>query len=584
MENSQSRLVTRRTALRMALAFPAVPGLLALPTIHTGALPRPVQARVERIRLDERRLTKTRHEPLGRTLDRQRPGHIRTSDTIGTDNFRLAAFTWDGEPSQSALLIRAHDRRTGKWSEWFELHDDQHEPDPATPEAGTARRGTDVAIVAKSDAVEVRVETLDDELPDDLYLELIDPGYSPADTSVDLPPPGSAAAATPDFTVRTRAEWGADESIRDQSEPNYGSVRGAFVHHTAGSNSYTASEVPGIIRAIYTYHVEGRGWRDIGYNFLVDKFGRAWEGRYGGITAAVVGAHVADYNSYSTGVSVVGTYTSKTPESAVLTTLQQLIAWKFGIHGVNMYGSVAYPDLKTLPTIAGHRDGGSTECPGTELYDRLSALRSGVDAALWRTSTGQVYLFSGNRYARISQIGDGADSTYPRAIAGNWKGLPASFQSGLDAALWRQSNGKIYFFKGDQYVRISRVSAGVDSGYPRPIAGNWPGLPLSFTQGIDAALWRKSNGKIYFFKGDQYVRFSSVSRGMDSGYPRPIAGNWPGLPDAFNQGIDAALTRRDTGQIYFFKGPAYVRYSSVSRGIDSTYPRWIDPNWTQFPF
>jgi hypothetical protein len=568
----------------MALAVPAVPGLLALPTINSGALPRPVKARRDRIRLDKRRLGKTMSEPLGRTLDGQRPRHSRATDVIGTDNFRVAAFTWDGRPSQSALLFRAHDRRTGEWSEWFELHDDQHGPDLAGPEAGTARRGTDVVIVGESDAVEVRVETLDDELPADLYLELIDPGYSPADASVDMLPPGSAAASTPDFTIRTRAQWGADESIRDQSEPDYGSVRGAFVHHTAGSNSYTASDVPGIIRAIYTYHVNGRGWRDIGYNFLVDKFGRAWEGRYGGMTAAVVGAHVAGYNSYSTGASVLGTYTSKTPESAVLSALQQLIAWKFGIHGVNMYGSVAYPGLKTLPTIAGHRDGGSTECPGTELYDRLSALRSRVDAALWRTSTGQVYLFSGNQYARISQIGDGADSTYPRAIAGNWKGLPASFQSGLDAAFLRESNGKIYFFKGSQYVRISRVSAGVDSGYPRPIAGNWPGLPSAFTEGIDAAFWRKSNGKIYFFKGSEYVRISRVPNGVDAGYPRPIAGNWPGLPSAFTQGIDAALCRRDTGQIYFFKGPAYVRYSSVPSGIDPTYPRWIDPSWTTFPF
>jgi hypothetical protein len=124
----------------------------------------------------------------------------------------------------------------------------------------------------------------------------------------------------------------------------------------------------------------------------------------------------------------------------------------------------------------------------------------------------------------------------------------------------------------------------VDSGYPRPIAGNWPGLPSSFTQGIDAALWRRSNGKIYFFKGSQYVRISRVPAGVDSGYPRPIAGNWPGLPSSFNQGIDAALCRRDTGQIYFFKGPAYVRYTSLSRGIDPGYPHWIDPNWTAFPF
>ena len=583
METIPQRSFTRRSALRMAFALPAVPGLLALPTAHTGALPRPVQARRNRIRLDERRLVRTKHEPLGRTRDGRLPQHTRATATMRTEPFRLAAITWHGEPSQSAMLIRAHSRRSATWSEWFVLHDDQHGPDPETPEAGDTRRGTEPVIVGESDAVEVRVESLDNEVPDDLYLELIDPGDSPADASVDALPPGSAAASTPQFTVRTRAQWGADESIRDQSRPLYGSVRGAFVHHTAGSNTYTEADVPRIIRGIYAYHVLSRGWRDIGYNFLVDKFGRAWEGRYGGMTAAVVGAHVGGYNSYSTGVSVLGTYTSEEPEAVLLTALQKLIAWKLGVHGVNTYGRVAYPGLKTLPTIAGHRDGGRTECPGTRLYNRLPALRSRVDAALWRTGTGHVYLFSGSRYVRISRIGGGVDPRYPRTIAGNWKGLPASFQSGLDAAFWRESNGRIYFFKGSQYVRISRVSAGVDAGYPRPIAGNWPGLPSSFTQGIDAALWRP-NGKIYFFKGSQYVRFSNVSRGVDSGYPRPIAGNWPGLPSAFTQGIDAALARRDTGHIYFFKGPAYVRYSSVSSGIDRGYPRWIDPNWMTFPF
>jgi len=530
MESFQAPSITRRAALRMAVALPAIPGLLALPTIQQGALPRPVRARVIRIRLDTR-LSPTAYSPLGRTLDGQRPRFNRATGAIGTDNFRVAAFTWNGAPSRSALLIRTRDKQHGDWSEWYELHDDQHGPDMERSEARGIRRGTDIAIVGESDAVDVRLESVDDELPTDLYLELIDPGESPADGTIDTFLPGSAAASTPDFTIRTRAQWGADESIRDQSEPDYGSVRGAFVHHTAGSNTYAAADVPGIIRAIYTYHVTGRGWRDIGYNFLVDRFGLVWEGRYGGVSAAVVGAHVAGYNSYSTGASVLGTYTSKAPEPAVLTALQQLIAWKFDRHGVSMSGTVAYPGLATLPTISGHRDGGSTECPGTQLYVRLGALSTRIDAALWRTSVGKVYLFSGNSYVRVSRIGSGADAFYPKAIA-----------------------------------------------------GNWPGLPSTFQQGIDAAFVRESNGKIYFFKGSQYIRYSSVARGIDAGYPRPITGNWPGLPDSFNQGIDAALTRRDTGQIYFFKGSQYIRYSSVARGIDPTYPRWIDPNWTQFPF
>lgn len=97
-------------------------------------------------------------------------------------------------------------------------------------------------------------------------------------------------------TIYTRAQWGTNENIRGPGPPDYGEVRGALVHHTVNANNCTAADVPAIIRGIYSYHVNSRGWRDIGYNFLVDRFGRVWEGRYGGIKRAVTGAHTAGYN------------------------------------------------------------------------------------------------------------------------------------------------------------------------------------------------------------------------------------------------------------------------------------------------
>ena len=51
-----------------------------------------------------------------------------------------------------------------------------------------------------------------------------------------------------------------------------------FVHHTATPNGYAPGDVPAIIRSIYTYHVRSNGWNDIGYNFLIDAFGRIYEG------------------------------------------------------------------------------------------------------------------------------------------------------------------------------------------------------------------------------------------------------------------------------------------------------------------
>jgi hypothetical protein len=218
-------------------------------------------------------------------------------------------------------------------------------------------------------------------------------------------------------------------------------------------------------------------------------------------------------------------------------------------------------------------------CAYTPLHLGWEAFLTRIDAAVYRGDNDKAYLFSGPWYVRFSKVGDPKDEGYPAKIAGNWNGLPSSFEQGIDAALWRPSNQKTYFFKGSQYCRLT--GATVDAGYPKPIAGNWHGLPDAFEAGIDAALWRQSNDKIYFFKGSQYVRLTETT--VDAGYPKPIAGNWNGLPNAFQQKIDAALMRLDTNQIYMFSGRRYVRYSNVSDGIDPGYPNWIDKNWMPFP-
>ena len=181
-------------------------------------------------------------------------------------------------------------------------------------------------------------------------------------------------------TIYTRAQWGADESIR-RADPGYGQVHVAFVHHTDGSNTYSRSDVPAILRGIYAFHVKGRGWNDIGYNFLVDRFGRTWEGRYGGDDKAVIGAHTRNYNAYSFGVSVMGTFTSVTPNAAIKTALVDLIAWKFRLYGVSLPGRTVAND-KTFWRISGHRDANQTACPGQRLYNALGEIRSRVRARL----------------------------------------------------------------------------------------------------------------------------------------------------------------------------------------------------------
>ena len=122
---------------------------------------------------------------------------------------------------------------------------------------------------------------------------------------VDGPRLLAATGAPQPPTIITRAEWGADESLVRSRSRTFDPMTKAVVHHTAGSNDYTAAQSAAIVRGIELYHVEGNGWNDIGYNFLVDKYGQVFEGRYGGMERPVVGAHAMGFNTGSVGVAVL---------------------------------------------------------------------------------------------------------------------------------------------------------------------------------------------------------------------------------------------------------------------------------------
>ena len=144
-----------------------------------------------------------------------------------------------------------------------------------------------------------------------------------------------ATAATAQPRIVSRAAWGANESIR-RAGPDYSdTVKAAFVHHTVQSNSYSPSESAALVRSDYLYHVRTRGWNDIGYNFLVDRYGRVFEGRYGGVTRAVLGAHAGGFNTNSTGVALLGTFTTARPTGPMLAALQRLLAWKLDLTHVD---------------------------------------------------------------------------------------------------------------------------------------------------------------------------------------------------------------------------------------------------------
>jgi hypothetical protein len=171
--------------------------------------------------------------------------------------------------------------------------------------------------------------------------------------------------------------------------PAYGTVQLAFVHHTENPDGYSTAAVPAMLRSIYDFHRYGHGWNDIGYNFVIDRFGRIFEARAGGIDEPVVGAQAGGYNAYSTGIAILGTYSAQQISPAARTALEHLLAWKLSLHGAPLEGRVTvrvtpggavysrFPAHApvSLPRVAGHRDADSTDCPGDALYAELQAVR-----------------------------------------------------------------------------------------------------------------------------------------------------------------------------------------------------------------
>jgi hypothetical protein len=310
--------------------------------------------------------------------------------------FNLVGLTWEGV-SKPAIAIRVR-QAGGAWSPWTSVPaGPDGGPDPGTPERH-GQSASEPVWAGQADYVQYRVS----KRPSDLRLHFINTtGTATAvdrvETSVRGAVSDAALALTrvpsalaghtgrPDMISRSR--WGADEHCVPRRDPDMGTVKVAFVHHTVNTNSYSRSEALDLVLGICRYHRNTRGWDDIGYNFLVDRFGRIYKGRAGGSGNPVVGAHAEGFNSQSTGVAALGTHESSPLSSDGVSATARLLHWKLGYHGVPVTGRTTlisgggetnrYPKGTevSLKRISGHRDVSPTSCPGQRLYDQLGAIR-----------------------------------------------------------------------------------------------------------------------------------------------------------------------------------------------------------------
>ncbi|MGL5852007.1 MAG: N-acetylmuramoyl-L-alanine amidase, partial [Phycicoccus sp.] len=387
----------------------------------------------------------------------------------------LVGLTWNATsapPAGTPIAVRGHG--PDGWTAWVQTSVSD-ETDPAATRAGrTPRTGTEPVWLGSVDRMQVRYLSADARAVRSGRLELVEPGRSRADAPPSRPAASAdATAARP--SIVSRAGWGADESLRNCDADYAATTRAMALHHTAGSNSYSSSESAAIVRGIYAYHTNGQGWCDVGYNVLVDRYGRIYEGRAGGLDRPVIGAHAGGFNTDTFGVSIMGTHETTAATSSAIAAVQRVMAWRSGTFYAPAGGSVtltsrgstryAEGTRVTLPVVFGHRQVSLTACPGGWLYSRLPSIRSAV-AAQASLSSSPVY----RRWAALggsgSFLGSPSRGEQPTPF-----GVRTIFQSGR--ALWSTPSGAVWYF-----------GTGINSYYEANNGARAWGAPASSERGV----------------------------------------------------------------------------------------------------
>lgn len=539
------------------LSFGLLPGLLVLPTVTPPSPdPKPVAPEVTTLAVDG--VDREALREIAAERESRRPAEVLGGEVVvsGTptpadpepeallsapvvDDFSVMGVTWDaGSVPAGDVIVQVRVRQDGSWTAWTALPVMDEGPDAGTAEFSAAkpRAGTAPLISAGAEGVQVRVDGAEGEAPQDLQVELVDPGTSRADDTVSnlALPPASAEAAAGAPRVITREQWGADESLTSGTPRVNQMVKSVVVHHTAGSNSYSAAEAVREIRGIYAYHTKSLGWADIGYNLLVDRFGNVYEGRRGSITAAVQGAHAGGFNKDTYGIAVMGNFDVARPPAAAVSALGRAVGWKLGQYGLGAYDTnrlvsagggtskFSAGTVVTVNAVAAHRDVGNTACPGRYLFSQLSSVRSiaasvaasvpttlrqahhrdwtgdGLPDVLAPNPSGRLWLYPGTGtggFASPQLIGRGWGLRDMVTQVGDWDG------DGHPDLLGReQSTGHLWLYRGN--------GAGGFAG-SRSIGGNWRNIDAVLGVGdwdgdgaMDVLARRVDNRTLWLYPGN----------------------------------------------------------------------------------
>ena len=371
----------------------------------------------------------------------------------------------------------------------------------------------------------------------------------PASTVPAALPVATSANGLP-VPVTTRAEWGANASYMSW-DPDYASAGHVVVHHTAGTNNYSAGQSASIVRGIYYYHAVTLDWGDIGYNFLIDKYGTVFEGRSGSVAAPAgrmsVGAHARGVNTGTMGLSMMGDYSSVSPSDAQLSSVGKMAGWFLrragitdanGWAGLNVWTTERYQAGSTIsmPRILGHRDVGYTSCPGNVGYSKLGTIRTIAQQQIsgsggWKAESGAWYYLKS----------DGAKATGWVADAGRWYYLDAS-KGGAMATGWLRDGSSWYYLGAD---------GALATGWVRGPEG-WFYLDGS-RGGAMATGWVSDGGSWYYLNSDGALATGWVAD----------AGNWYYLDASKGGAMVTGRVKIDGRWSTFAAGGAWRGYAGL---------------------
>jgi hypothetical protein len=475
--------------------------------------------------------------PLVEGFQGQGEVHSLSLTRTGVTPFRAAGVTWQGPADGISVAIRAR-TGTGAWGPW----------QTAAPTGGFdaggegVRQGARLVWLGAGDAVDVTVVAASGVTPEDVAVDLIDPRELPGD-AVSAPPVSSGstdASRVGRPPIHTRAEWGADERLMSWA-PQYSlTVRALAWHDESVGGDYGETDVPRILRALFYYDAVSRGWGDLGDNVLVDRFGRLWEGRYGGLSRAVVAAHTPGRNAGTAGIGTLGG-SGSSADATVVEAAARYVAWKLSI------GPAVDPRGETTLAPAS-----STRQARPATVPRVFTTDQAVSDAVLSAVRDRAYALMGawanpETMRRTLAVWNPANATLTEmgAAAPAWVGqprdvaVPADYDGDgqLDIATWSPATG-VWTIQNSSAGTTESFVLGHEGDTPVPADydGDGRAEPATFTP--KAATWhiRGAADVVYGKPGDRPVPADYNGDGKaDLAVYRTKAGLWEikGMPKVY---------------------------------------------------